>query len=123
MEAKIIGFPDDRSTASSDFLSNAEAKELDRIIADERVVGFALIGPDGEEIAVDGLWADVSPAIFANVLRLAQRIGSELGEDQGDPVIFVETRQYEIAAVTLTKSKAVIIRSRNTAKRSLSDVG
>ena len=122
MEAKIIGFPDDRSTPVDAFLSEAETNELDRILSDQRVVGFALIGPDGAELAVNGLWSDVSAAIFANVLRLAQRIGSELGEDQGDPVVFVETREYEIAAVTLSRSKAVIIRSRSRSKRGLSDV-
>jgi hypothetical protein len=122
MQAKIIGFPDEKLAPSSDFLSDVEARELDRIIADERVVGFALIGPQGEELAVDGLWSDRSAAIFAHVLRLADRIGGELGEDPADPVLFIETKEYEIAAVALSKAKAVIIRKRAVAKKGLTNV-
>jgi len=96
MEAKIIGFPDDRSKPVDAFLSKAETKELDRILSDERVVGYALIGPDGEELSVNGLWSAVSSAIFANVLRLAERIGSELGEDQGSPVVAVPSGHHHV---------------------------
>ncbi|MEM7545784.1 MAG: roadblock/LC7 domain-containing protein [Pseudomonadota bacterium] len=122
MEAKVIGFPDEKGGSSASFLSDVEAKELDRILADERVVGFALIGADGEELAVDGIWAEKSAAIFANVMRLADRIGEELGEKDVDPVVFAETANHEIAAVTLSKAKAVIVRDRSGPKKGLSHV-
>lgn len=122
MEAKIIGFPEEATQSPASFLSDVEAMELDRILADERVVGFALIGADGEELAVDGIWAEKSAAIFANFLRLADRIGEELGEKDVDPVVFAETSGHEIAAVTLSKAKAVIVRERGTSKKGLSHV-
>jgi len=101
---------EDRSIEA--LLSEPEAAEIMKIRREEGVVGYALIDPDGRQLASDSLESDVLGPIFANAFDIASAIGSELGEASACPAMFLESASYEIAAIQLSTCSAVIVREK-----------
>ena len=51
--------------------------------------------------------------VFANAFDLADRIGDEVGEQDNHPMMHLESPDFEVAAVTLTSARAVIIKRKH----------
>ena len=68
---------------------------------------------DGEELESSGSWAGMIAPVFANAFDLADRIGDEVGEQDNHPMMHLESPDFEVAAVTLTSARAVIIKRKH----------
>ncbi|MEL7469124.1 MAG: roadblock/LC7 domain-containing protein [Pseudomonadota bacterium] len=91
-------------------LTSAETVELARIQKDPSVIGYAVLDLDGNQIEASGVWASQIVPVFANVFDLADRMGGEFGEEDGCPVLFMESPDFEVAGLLLTSARAVIIK-------------
>lgn len=92
------------------YLTTQETIELARIQKDPNVIGYALLTLDGEELEASGNWSSMIAPVFANAFDLADRIGDEIGEQDVHPMLFVESPDFEVSAVTMTSARAVIIK-------------
>ena len=92
------------------FLTPQESAELARIRQDTTVIGFALISFDGIEIESSGVFKDFAAPIFANIFDIADQIGEEFGALDTCPMLFMESPDFEIAGVTMSSAKAIIIK-------------
>ena len=108
---------DSNEATVAQFLTAAESKELKRIKENASVIGFALISQDGNELEASGAFEQESAAVFANIFDVADRMGEEFGADNGCPVLFLESADLEVAGVSMSSARAVIVK-RKQARRS-----
>lgn len=100
------------SAQPSEYLTQEESAEFERIQSESSVIGYALIDMDGSEILSKGVFDELSGAIFANIFDIADRVGEEFGESESSSMFFAESEDYEIAAITMTRAKAVFIKQK-----------
>lgn len=101
---------EDRSIEA--LLTEPEFAELAKIRQESGVIGYALIDQTGGNLASDNLDMEALGPIFANAFDIANSIGSELGEAQECPALFLESASYELAAIRLSSCNAVIVREK-----------
>lgn len=104
-------------TTIAQFLTQSESAELRRIKEDPTVVGFTLIAQDGTELESSGAFQESSAAVFANIFDVADRMGEEFGVDDICPAIFLEGQELEVAGISMSSARAIIIKrkpARNT---------
>ena len=101
---------EDRSVQA--ILTEPEYAELTKIRQESGVVGYALIDQTGGNLASDNLNMEALGPIFANAFDIASAIGTELGEAQDCPALFLESATYELAAIRLSSCSAVIVREK-----------
>lgn len=94
------------------FLTAAESSELAAIKQDPAVIGYTLLSMDGSEIETSGAFQETSAAIFANMFDIADRMGEEFGADDVCPTLFVEGPDLEIAGITMSSARAVLIKQK-----------
>ncbi|MEM7422631.1 MAG: hypothetical protein AAF334_02855 [Pseudomonadota bacterium] len=94
------------------FLTTQETIEMARIQKNPDVIAYALIGFDGTEIEASGAWSSLIAPVFANAFDLADKMGEEVGESEPCPVLFLESPDFEIAGITLSSARAVVIKRR-----------
>ncbi|MEM7507390.1 MAG: hypothetical protein AAF415_11650 [Pseudomonadota bacterium] len=92
------------------FLTSQETVELARLQQDNSVVGYSLLGMDGEELQGSGHWTDMIAPVFANVADLANKLGEELGETEACARISFDNREYQVFSVILSACRAVIVK-------------
>lgn len=92
------------------YLTSEETVELARIQRDASVIGYAVLALDGTEVEAGGTWSSMLAPVFSNVFDLADRMGSELGEQEPCSMMFFESPDFEIAALMLTSARAIIIK-------------
>lgn len=90
-------------------LSPAEAAEVDRICAQDSVIGYCLIDDGGRELEADGAWRDALPPVLFNLMSIADQVAAELGEEGPCPVVFIESDGKELAGLTLSTSRAMFV--------------
>lgn len=105
----------DQGPVPADFLTAEETTELARIQRDPSVVGYAVLTPQGEEIEAGGIWRETIAPIFANVFDLANKIGEEFGESEPFEVLVMESGEYEVAGLSLSRARAVIVKQNGRA--------
>lgn len=106
------------------FLTPQESAELQRIRQDPSVVGLALLSFDGLEIESSGIFKDLVGPIFANIFDIADQMGEEFGATDTCPLLMLESPDFEIAGITLSSAKAVIVkRKQHSAVEGLRLVG
>ncbi len=91
-------------------LTSEETVELARIQTDPSVIGYAVIGLDGTEIEASGAYSSAIAPVFSNVFDLSDRIGSEFGEEDGCPMLFIESPKFEVVGLRLTSARVVIVK-------------
>jgi len=101
---------EDRSIQA--LLTEPEFTELSKIRNEAGVIGYALIDENGGNLASDNLDMESLGPIFANAFDIANALGSELGEAQDCPALFLESASYELAAIRLSSCSAVIVREK-----------
>ena len=101
---------EDKIESVGRYLTSEETVELARIQADASVIGYAVIGMDGSEIEASGPWSSMIAPVFSNIFDLSDRIGTEFGEEEGCPMLFVENQNLELIGLRLTFARAVIVR-------------
>lgn len=112
MVLKLVGMNEAGGGLDEENLAPEEISELQKLSRDPTIVGLSVMTRDGAVLQADGIWNDVAPAIFSNVLRIAGRIGEEFGESQQSVVAFVENNEFEIAVLPLSKTDVVLVRRR-----------
>lgn len=122
MRLRLVGF-DDENSEGAEHLEPEERAELDKVLKDPAVEGLTLLTRDGLELRAQGVWSDVGAAVFANVMRIVDRIGEEFGEQERQAVFFAESAGFEIAVVPLTRCDALIVRRLSGGGGGLSNVG
>lgn len=100
----------DEPLEAHDFLTPEETSELAQIQRDPSVIGYALITNKGAEIEANGMFREMSAPVFANMFDLATRLGSDFGEPDSTPLIFMESSNIDIACVSLSTARAVIVK-------------
>jgi hypothetical protein len=95
---------------AQDFLTPEETSELAAIQRDASVIGYALITNKGAEIEANGMFREMSAPVFANVFDLATKLGSDFGEPEAKPLLFLESGEIDIACVSLTSARAIIVK-------------
>lgn len=101
---------DQETSTVRQFLTPQESAELLRVRQDSSVIGFTLISFDGIEIESSGAFREMSGAIFANIFDIADQIGEEFGSVDTCPMLFMESADLEVAGITMSSSRAVIIK-------------
>lgn len=101
---------DSGETKIAQFLTPSESAELKRIKEDPSVVGFSLIAQDGTELEASGAFQESSSAVFANIFDVADRMGDEFGVEDICPAIFLEGPELEVAGISMSSARAVIIK-------------
>lgn len=99
-------------TSIEALLTEPEFAELAKIRKEAGVIGYALIDGVGTHLASDNLDMEALGPIFANAFDIASAIGTELGEAQECPAMFLESSDYELAAIRLSNCSAVIVREK-----------
>lgn len=112
MELRLVDINGDQGSHEADYLEPEEIAELDALSADQSIMGLHVMTRDGAAVRSSGIWAETAPAVFANLLRIAMRIGEEFGESSRSIMAFAENEDIEIAVLPLSKTDAVVIRRR-----------
>ncbi|MEL6794447.1 MAG: hypothetical protein AAFP78_13385 [Pseudomonadota bacterium] len=112
MKLKLVGLNGDPDPVVEQYLAAEEIGELDALAADASVIGLHVMTRDGAVVRSEGIWAELAPPVFANVMRLAARIGEEFGEGSRHIIAFAENDDLEVAVVPLSQTDAVVIRRR-----------
>lgn len=94
------------------YLTSEETIEVARIQQAPNVIGYAMITMDGTEIEASGAFKDVLGPVMANIFQLVAQLGQEFGEQDATPTILLESPAYEVAAVQLTRVRAVFVKRR-----------
>ncbi|MEL7464444.1 MAG: hypothetical protein AAFN79_10280 [Pseudomonadota bacterium] len=112
MKLKLVGLNGDPDPVVEQYLAPEEIAELDALATDASVIGLHVMTRDGAMVRSEGIWADLAPPVFANIMRLAARIGEEFGEPSRHIIAFAENEDLETAVVPLSQTDAVVIRRR-----------
>lgn len=106
-------FLKDSDDADDKVLTAEESTELARIQRDAQVIGYSVMAMDGTEIESGGALSDNITPIFANAFDLADKIGAEFGEEDTCPVLFMESKEIEVAGLLLSAARAVIVKGKH----------
>lgn len=101
------------------YLTSEETIEVARIQKTPNVIGYALITMDGTQIEASGAFKDVLGPVMANIFQVTALLGQEFGERETTPMVLLESPDYEVAAVQLTRVRAIFIKRR---ERNATDV-
>ncbi|MEM9430627.1 MAG: hypothetical protein AAGA32_14165 [Pseudomonadota bacterium] len=102
-------------------LTEAEREEISAIAVDDQVVSHALFSADGEELGGEVDHEDLVPVV-SNLADLGERFAELIGEEDGCHAITSETATAEVAVVSFTAMKAVVVRRRKAAGKGLRHV-
>lgn len=94
------------------FLTSQETVELARLQQDNSVIGYCLLGMDGEELQGSGHWKQTIAPVFANAIDLAEKVGEEFGEPEQCLRISFDNREYQVFSVLLSACRAVIVKNK-----------
>lgn len=100
----------------SNFLTAQETVELARLQQDNSVIGYCILGMEGEELQSSGAWSEMIGPVIANVITMADKIGEEFGEQESCPRLFLESRDFQVTSVSLSACRAVIIKRKQPRK-------
>ena len=106
-----MGILNDASGQVAAFMTAAEAAEMERIRADDAVIGIAFFTEDGTALELSGMPEEIIP-VFSNVFDIYQRIGLELGESTDRPMVIFDNKTCELFAIGLSSANAVVLRRR-----------
>lgn len=111
---RLVDLTQDDEHEAQEFLAPEEVQELNLLAADPATLGLHIMTRDGAVVRSEGLWTDVAPPVFSNVLRIASLMGQEFGETSRNISVFTENGEMEIAILPLSKADAVVIRQRKS---------
>ena len=95
-----------------DHVSESEQKEVDKILADDRVMGFAVFDLGGEAVQKSDV-SETTVAVVSNLLDIAERVGTELGESAPRPAMMVTGSSVELLALPLNAANFMVMKGKN----------
>ena len=122
MELRLVGRDGVLTPLHDDQIQPEERLELDALAEDADVIGLHVLSRDGTPVRSEGACRATAGPIFSNLLRLAARLGEEIGEAPRNVMIFADNDEIEISALALSKTDAAVIR-RGERRRGLRHVG
>lgn len=95
-----------------DYVSESEQNEVDKILADDRVMGFAVFDLGGEAVQKSDV-SETTVAVVSNLLDIAERVGTELGENAPRPAMMVTGSSVELLALPLNSANFMVLKGKN----------
>lgn len=104
------------STSLGTLLSDREQDELQKIVSGDQVVGYAVFDGEGAAVKLSGV-SENSVAVFSNLMDIAERIGTELGESAPRPAMMFSCPSMELLALPLTTANFLVVKDRTSGQR------
>lgn len=95
-----------------EYVSESEHSEVDKILADDRVFGFAVFDLGGEAVQKSDV-SETTVAVVSNLLDVAERIGTELGESSPRPAMMVTGSKVELLALPLNAANFMVMKGKS----------
>lgn len=95
-------------------LTPEELAEFETLSNDPSVISITLFGPDGEAILNQDI-EDMASVVYANVFDMAERMGTELGQNAHRSITF-ESGDLEINCFRWSETRLVLYRIKGNRK-------